>query len=116
MKSLEKKSSFSLIFRGDTIFPPFLSSFLRGILSAPSRLPFPQDCHQWRASLDHLGGGVKNIMREGGPAKINGTFSSHVFSLLSFQLQYGLTTHSRLHLPCILSIQEEELFLHVGQI
>lgn len=57
MKSLEKKSSFSLIFSGDTIFPPFLSSFLHGILSAPPQLPFPQDCHQWRASLDHLGMG-----------------------------------------------------------
>lgn len=77
---------------GTPFFLLFLAPFLRGILSAPSQLPFPQDCHQWRALLDHLekGGGVKNIMHERGPAKINGTFSSHVFSLLSFHIQYGL--------------------------
>lgn len=33
-------------------------------------------------------------MHAGGRAKINGTFSSRVVSLLSFQLQYGLITHS----------------------
>lgn len=64
MKSLERKGSFSLIFSGDTIFPPFLGFPFCCILSPPRTGP-----PSVKSVIRPPGRGVKNIMQEGEPAK-----------------------------------------------
>lgn len=64
MKSLEKKSSFSLVSLVGTPFSlPFLGYLLWGVrgasswyVSPPPPAPPPQGCHPWRASLGPPGG------------------------------------------------------------
>lgn len=98
MKSLEKKSSFSLVSLVGTPFSlPFLGYLLCGVLGASSRYvspipPPPPRPPSLESAIRPSWRGVKNIMREGPPSKIqpSGTFST--CAVLSLTLSSALRT------------------------